>query len=95
MSGSWVIRDGSFCGVMYAAYRHSPYIHMLPAESVLENIKTMLWVPEAKDVVPKDTRPLQEPTDELPDTELEFIQLPYPMTTPPNKVAEFSSWTLA
>ncbi|CAO2647088.1 Nn.00g080100.m01.CDS01 [Neocucurbitaria sp. VM-36] len=42
LSGSWVVRDGKLCGVIYAAYARSPYLHMIPAETVFKDIKTML-----------------------------------------------------
>lgn len=42
MSGSWVIRDEKLCGIVYAAYDRSPYLHMLPAENVLKDISEFL-----------------------------------------------------
>lgn len=36
VSGSWVINhEGKLCGVIYAAYPSSPYLHMLPTEEIL------------------------------------------------------------
>lgn len=42
MSGSWVIRDGKLCGIIYAAYDRSPYLHMIPAETVFADIKSFM-----------------------------------------------------
>ncbi|KAH7360029.1 hypothetical protein BKA66DRAFT_218572 [Pyrenochaeta sp. MPI-SDFR-AT-0127] len=42
MSGSWVVHEGSLCGVVYAAYDRSPYVHMLPADTMFQNIIELL-----------------------------------------------------
>ncbi|KAF2010599.1 hypothetical protein BU24DRAFT_427715 [Aaosphaeria arxii CBS 175.79] len=42
MSGSWVVRDGQLCGIIYAAYDRSPYLHMLTADQVFGDIESML-----------------------------------------------------
>ncbi|KAH9866167.1 hypothetical protein J1614_008732 [Plenodomus biglobosus] len=42
ISGAWVVRGNKLCGIVYAAYCHGPYLHMLPAETVFEDISHML-----------------------------------------------------
>jgi hypothetical protein len=42
MSGSWVVREGKLCGVIYAAYDRSPYLHMLPAERIFQDIAELV-----------------------------------------------------
>src|SRR4051794_12788976 len=42
MSGSWVVRDGKLCGVVYAGYERSPYLHMLPTEEIFQDIAELL-----------------------------------------------------
>ncbi|KAF2736403.1 hypothetical protein EJ04DRAFT_551299 [Polyplosphaeria fusca] len=41
-SGSWVVRDDKLCGMIYAAYDHTPYLHMLPIEDVFNAIREVL-----------------------------------------------------
>ncbi|KAF2681468.1 hypothetical protein K458DRAFT_457051 [Lentithecium fluviatile CBS 122367] len=38
LSGSWAVRDGKLCGIVYAAYSSSPYMHIIPAERVFQDI---------------------------------------------------------
>lgn len=42
ISGAWVIRNTELCGIVYAAYDHSPYLHMIPAHTVFLDISRML-----------------------------------------------------
>jgi hypothetical protein len=42
LSGSWVVREDRLCGIIYAAYDRSPYLHMLPAESVFQDIAELV-----------------------------------------------------
>jgi hypothetical protein len=58
LSGSWVIRNRAFCGVVYAAHDKSPYIHMLSAETVFENLKEVLNVSELRVALPSDVESL-------------------------------------
>ncbi|PSN65428.1 hypothetical protein BS50DRAFT_622647 [Corynespora cassiicola Philippines] len=39
LSGAWVVQDRKLCGIIYAAYDHAPYLHMIPAYTMFENIK--------------------------------------------------------
>ncbi|KAK8062312.1 hypothetical protein PG997_014409 [Apiospora hydei] len=41
-SGAWVVRDGMFCGHIVAQKTLSPIAYMLPAQSILEDIKRCL-----------------------------------------------------
>ncbi|KAH7070517.1 hypothetical protein BKA63DRAFT_78513 [Paraphoma chrysanthemicola] len=45
LSGSWVVREGKLCGVIYAAYDLSPYLHMLPAERMFQDIAEVVQTP--------------------------------------------------
>ncbi|KAH4401338.1 hypothetical protein HBI81_223020 [Parastagonospora nodorum] len=42
ISGAWVVRNEKLCGIIYAAYETSPYLHMLSAESVFQEIQAMI-----------------------------------------------------
>jgi hypothetical protein len=42
LSGSWVIREGKLCGIIYAAYTLSPYLHMFSAEKMFQDIAEVL-----------------------------------------------------
>ncbi|OCK81911.1 hypothetical protein K432DRAFT_424542, partial [Lepidopterella palustris CBS 459.81] len=42
LSGAWVVREGKLCGIIYAAYDRSPYLHMLPAEGMFQNIAKLV-----------------------------------------------------
>ncbi|CAN9253524.1 unnamed protein product [Alternaria alternata] len=42
LSGSWVVREGKLCGVVYAGSSSIPYLYIIPAEIMLENVKKLL-----------------------------------------------------
>lgn len=42
ISGAWVVRGNKLCGIVYAAYDNGPYLHMLPAQTVFQDISHML-----------------------------------------------------
>ncbi|CAN9263074.1 hypothetical protein AA0118_g12339 [Alternaria tenuissima] len=42
LSGSWVVRGGELCGVVYAGNASIPYLYIIPAETMLENVKKLL-----------------------------------------------------
>ncbi|CAI9630833.1 unnamed protein product [Alternaria burnsii] len=42
LSGSWVVREGKLCGVVYAGSVSIPYLYIIPAEIMLEDVKKLL-----------------------------------------------------
>ncbi|CAN9471992.1 unnamed protein product [Alternaria alternata] len=42
LSGSWVVRGGELCGIVYAGNASIPYLYIIPAEIMLENVKKLL-----------------------------------------------------
>ncbi|CAN9254777.1 unnamed protein product [Alternaria alternata] len=42
LSGSWVVRGEELCGVVYAGNASIPYLYIIPAETMLENVKKLL-----------------------------------------------------
>ena len=42
ISGSWVVRQGTLCGIVYAAYEQTPYLHMLCAEDIFRDLSEFL-----------------------------------------------------
>lgn len=53
MSGSWVVRDGNLYGSIYAAYDRSPYLHMIPAENIIQNISEFLGTSDVSVAFPE------------------------------------------
>lgn len=56
LSGSWVVREGKLCGSIYAAYDRSPYLHMLPAESIFQDVAKLLTTSNIRVATPQDIR---------------------------------------
>jgi peptide-N4-(N-acetyl-beta-glucosaminyl)asparagine amidase len=54
LSGSWVIREGKLCGSIYAAYDRSPYLHMVPAEDIFQDIDQLLGTSDTRVATPVD-----------------------------------------
>jgi hypothetical protein len=63
LSGSWVVREGKLCGVVYAAYDRSPYLHMLPAEEMFQNIAEFLQASVVRVANAQDIEGTQEPLE--------------------------------
>ncbi|OAL47866.1 hypothetical protein IQ07DRAFT_106044 [Pyrenochaeta sp. DS3sAY3a] len=63
ISGAWVVREGQLLGAVYAAYPHSPYLHMIPAEAIFKDIEHFLQVSSIRVATIADVPP---PADEVP-----------------------------
>ncbi|KAF2868492.1 hypothetical protein BDV95DRAFT_609968 [Massariosphaeria phaeospora] len=61
LSGSWVVYHGQLCGVVYAAYSQDPYLHMIPAETVFQDIKDMLATSRVRVTSREETQNQQSP----------------------------------
>jgi hypothetical protein len=66
-----VVREGQLLGAVYAAYPHSPYLHMIPAEAIFKDIGEFLQVssirvPTIVDVpLPAEEDPAVQPGQDL------------------------------
>ncbi|CAI6340614.1 unnamed protein product [Periconia digitata] len=47
-SGSWVYSDSTLLGIIYGAYDHSPYLHMLPIDDVFSAIGCLLGTQDVR-----------------------------------------------
>jgi hypothetical protein len=51
LSGAWIVRGKYLCGVVYAAYDHAPYLHMIPAHVMFENIADAFRLEKANSAI--------------------------------------------
>lgn len=79
LSGAWVIRsNGQFCGCVMARYDRDPYLHMLPASQIFEDIAAFCWgkVSVVEGQIPKPDEALQLINDILDEQIRESLQKP-------------------
>ncbi|KAF2624943.1 hypothetical protein BU25DRAFT_129220 [Macroventuria anomochaeta] len=57
ISGAWVVREGQLLGAVYAAYPNSPYLHMIPVETIFKDIGDFLQVSSIRVATVADVPP--------------------------------------